>query len=151
MSPPLHPVGFWTPAAAGGMVVMNGGASDHFDSGVLVHSGVSFAVDGEAFDLGPGIGTLNIFTSGEWWSDEPDTGIGSSYDVRQASLTSGSWSLQAATVTTWIAMSTNRVWRCTVTAMASPALNQAQGVFEIRTTGSGSALDSATYSGSASN
>ena len=130
---------------------MNGGSSSHFESGVLVHSGVAWGVDGDALDLGPGIGDTTIFTSGEWWSDEPDTGIGSSYDVRQASLTSGSWSFQAATVTTWIAMSSERVWRCTVAAMASPALNQAQGVFEVRLTGSGSALDSATYSGSASN
>ena len=137
---------------SGGMVVINGGASSYYDPGNLVHSGVAFNVDGECYDVGPGVLIRTIFTSGEWWSDEPDTGIGSSYDVRCASIVGGTtWSFQAATVGTWIQMSSERVWRCTVTAMASPSTRSCTGSFEIRNTGSGTALDTANYSGSASN
>jgi hypothetical protein len=136
----------------GGTVpVINGGFSSHFVSGGACFAGVTFNVDGECYDLGSALAGRTIFTSGEWWPDEPDTGIGSSYDVRQASLTSGAWNAQAASVTTWVQISVERIWRCNVLAMSSPDVSAAAGVFEIRDTGSGSAHDSATYSAEASN
>jgi hypothetical protein len=152
MSPgPLHPVGFWAAGGGGTVPVISGGSSSHFVSGGAVNAGVTFNVDGECYDLGSALGGRTIFTSGEWWPDEPDTGIGSSYDIRQASLTTGAWNVQAATVTTWVQISVERIWRCNVTAMSAPNVSSASGVFEVRGTGSGSAIDSATYSAEASN
>jgi len=46
----------------------------------------------------------------EWWSLNPVVGVGANYDIRCASLVSGSWDVQAAVVGTWISLSANREW-----------------------------------------
>jgi len=130
---------------------LSGGFSEHNNTGGVCFAGVTFNVDGECYDMGPALADRTIFVAGEWWPDEPDTGIGSSYDIRQASLFTGTWTQQAATVGTWVQISVERIWRCNVTAMSAPNVSSASGSFEVRDTGSGSAIDTATYTAEASN
>lgn len=138
-------------SGSGGVVALTGGTISHVDSGVLVHSGITFHPNGYCYDLGIGIGDRTLFITGEWWSALPETNIGASYDVRCSSITSGTWSVQAATVGTWVQINSERIWRNTVASMASPSTKTTTAVFEIRLTGSGSALDSASYTVTAQN
>jgi hypothetical protein len=76
-------------------------------------SGVRFNDDGSIDEI-EGTQQALIYTqihSGEWWTGEPDAGIGASYDVRCLSLTSGSWDVQAAVVGTYVGIDTAPEWK----------------------------------------
>ena len=143
--------GIMTTGAASGMVVMTGFGSNHVDVGTICWGGIRFNNDGSEDDRGPGALDYVQADAGEWWSEEPEADIGSSYDVRALSGGSGTWSTAAAVDDTWIQMSSDRIWAVSVIAKNSPDVNSASRTFEIRDTGSGSALDSGAYSGSAEN
>ena len=137
---------------AGGSVVVTGPITvSHFDTGVTTHAGITFAADGGLDQLGPGLATRTADTAGEWWSDEPEASIGSSYDVRCASISVGSWTAAAAGTGTWIDMSAERIWRVTATGAASPITVTCTASFEIRPTGGGSTLATFTVTCEASN
>ena len=151
MSTSTFMMGINNAAGGGAMVVLDGHSSNHFDFAVLCVAGFTFNLDGSIDDQGPGNLDLSQVDPGTWWSDEPDAIIGNSYDVRCASLVSGTWSVQAATVGTWIQMSANRNWRSRVIGMSSPDIRSCNGIFEVRATGVGVALDSAQYNTFAEN
>lgn len=148
---PYGTVAIANAGGAGGTVSLTGGTINHTDLGLTVQSGITFHPNGYLYDLGPGIGDRTLFIAGEWWSNLPETNIGASYDVRCASLTSGTWSAQAAAVGTWVQINTELIWRNTVAAMAAPSVKSTTAVFEISLTGAASAIDSATYTVSANN
>ena len=138
-------------AGASGMVVMTGQTSFHTDIGSVCWAGIRFNNDGSIDDRGPGGATYNQVDAGEWWTEEPSADIGSSYDVRALSGGSGTWTTAAAADDTWIQMDVNREWAVNVLAKFSPDVNAATRTIEIRTTGSGSALDSGLYSADCEN
>ncbi len=137
---------------AGGAVVMTDGTWTKTLAGQNTNAGVTFQPDGGTDELGPLIDDRTAHQAGEWWSDEPEADIGSSYDVRALSVgKTGTWSSAAAADDTWIQISAERIWRNVVAGKASPTSKQTIATFEIRDTGSGGALDSAVYNVTASN
>lgn len=144
---------FYGGDASSGSVTLTNHSSNHFDPGTFVTAGFAFDTDGTLYGIGPSATTETLLDAGEWWSERPETGIGSSYEVRCASVGLGqSWDLQAAAVGTWIDMSAERVWRVNVTAMESPASQTVNGTFEIRLLGGdGTVLASGSLSATAEN
>lgn len=145
---------YGTMAAAGGggggSVVLTNGSSSHENIGNECYAGWQFQPDGTLDDVGPLVTNLTLKTSGEWWSDEPETGIGASYQVRTTSASG--WNSSAAANTVWTTdISTNKSWYVLVLGKFSPDIASATGVFEIREKDVGSALDSATLSALAEN
>lgn len=134
-----------------GSVIITGYASSHTDPPGTTRSGIAFQLDGSIDDIGPGLSDRTQVQLGEWWSGEPSAGIGNNYDIRCASLVSGTWTFQAESVGTYIQISQERRWRVDVLAMDNPDNKQCTGLFEIRPTGGGAVLDSANHSGDATN
>lgn len=100
--------------------------------GQRCRSGVRYNNNGSIDELGPTLADENKIHNNEWWSKEPQANIGASYQVRCQSLTSGSWSTQAAAVGTWVDISTEPVWVVSVVGMASPDAKEVEAVFQIR-------------------
>ena len=136
---------------AGGSVLLTGGSISKFLPGNTCFAGVRFNNDGGIDQRGTSSTNYAAWFTGEWWTNEPDGTIGNSYDVRALSGGSGTWNQSAATDNTWIQISTNRLWSVDVLSKFSPDILIASRTFEIRDTGSGSALDSATISCTAEN
>lgn len=101
-------------------------------------SGVRFNTDGSLDERAQGVYVTTVHPR-EWWSTEPQSGIGSSYEIRCASLSSGTWTSEAASVGTWTALSSAREWRNT-----SATTKQTVGTFEIGRVGTSTALISFT-------
>lgn len=140
--------------AAGGSVVITGEAIQFGApfAGGAIRAGIRWNNDGNIDEQGPGAVNFTQIDAGEWWSNEPDTGIGASYDVRFLSTGKvGTWTISGAADDAWTIISGAPTWNVLVTAKASPSTKTCSGTFEIRTTGSGSALDSASYSCTADN
>lgn len=131
-----------------GLVVMTDGTYDlgtNF-SGSIAYCGVRFGSDGTIDIKGDTVLVYNQHVAGEWWSNEPQPSIGSSYDVRALSTgKTGTWSVSAAADDTWIQISSDREWWVVVAAKLSPANKRCKATFEIRKTGTGSALDSCFF------
>ena len=137
-------------AGVTGSVVLTGETNIKFDgAGGTVNSGFVFNSDGSIDELGILISTLVQVDPGEWWSNEPDVGIGSSYDIRATA--SGGWDVAAAANNTWIDLSADRTWRVIVLLKNSPDISSASDTFEISLTGNATAIDSAFYYAEASN
>lgn len=137
--------------SAGVIQVTSPVAASHTVSGAITSAGIVFQTDGGLDEVGPGAADFTAHNSGEYWSAEPASGIGASYDVRCASISSGSWDFAAAATGTWVNMGTQRLWRIQVTAMESPASQSITASFEIRPAGGGATLDTFTFNGFASN
>lgn len=73
----------------------------------------------------------------EWWPPNPVTDVGAGYDIR-VTETSGTFS--SGTVGTWIALSSDRTWMVN----ADNSTNTVSFTIEIRPTGGGSTLASAS-------
>ncbi len=73
-------------------------------------SGVRFDNNGEMYEIDSVSG--NVQQDGEWWSEEPETSIGNSYEVRALSAGKvGTWSSSAAADNVWITMDgAQRIW-----------------------------------------
>ncbi len=102
-------------ALSGGRVAVTNITESHSDINTA-ECGIRFNADG-SIEVGKGTGFSPVYTSihpREWWTKEPATGIGNNYQVRCASVTTGSpdllWSDQAAAIGTYITMSAGRVW-----------------------------------------
>lgn len=135
-----------------GSVVVNGPlVSLQEILGLLTNSGVSFQTDGGVDNVGPLTSDKTAFASGEWWDGEPDAGVGSRFDVRCASISVGSWFVQAASVGAWVQISSERIWRVNVTTMNAPDVSQCIASFEMRPTGGGPTLATFTVNATASN
>lgn len=57
-----------------------------------------------------GTPTYSQINVGEWTIAEPLAGIGNNYEIRQASLTSGTWTNEAAAVGVWVPITVGRGW-----------------------------------------
>lgn len=130
-------------SAAGGSVVITNEGISYTNFGNLVAAGIAFQLDGSLDDIGPGFLDRTQIHSGEWWTLEPEAGIGNSYDVRNTNA--NPFDVAAAAQNVWIQISEERQWRIQVTAHESPATQSATMSAEIRDTGSGSALDTANF------
>lgn len=109
-------------------------------------AGIRFESDGQLWAIRSAGGDLEY--DGEWWTAEPETGIGSSYEVRAlASGGSGTWGNAAAADDTWITISANRAWDHTRTTTGSTTVSR---TFEVGLDGVESALDSSSISCTAS-
>ena len=132
--------GFGVPAAVGpGNVVLNAHFfnSDGF-SGTIT-SGVEFQNDGELYEIDSEFG--NVQQNGEWWSNEPQTSIGSSYEARHLSSgKTGTYTVEAAAANVWITLNINRQWNVQRSASGTKSCT---AVFEVGLDGVESALDSA--------
>lgn len=123
-----------------GQVVMSGTkliVDQRFTAGTA-DARISFENDGEL--KGVKLNGTDLDYTGEWWSLEPESGIGSSYAARYLSGGSGVWDTSAAAVNNWITISTTRQWGVTRTATGSESAN---ATFEVGPTPSGPADDSA--------
>lgn len=79
----------------------------------------------------------------EWWSDEPETSIGDSYECRHISTGKiGTFSVQAAVANTWITITTGREWGVTRTTNGTKSCT---ATFEVGDDGAESADDSAVF------
>lgn len=89
----------------------------------------------------------NTDPSGEWWNNEPETSIGSSYAVRALSSGKvGTWSTSAAADNTWTTMTAQRTWSVSRSINGSKS---ASATFEVGPAASGPADDSATLTATA--
>jgi len=88
---------------------------------------------------------------GSWWSGGLSVGIGASYDVRCASISSGpAWQAQAAAVGSWITMDNNRDWTVNrQTDVSGSGTTETVGVFEIQANSGAPVLASASFTGQA--
>jgi hypothetical protein len=136
--------------SSGASVVLSNRTVSRTNTGLLCHAGVAFQQDGSLDEVGVALTTLTD-VPGEWWSAQPDGTVGNGYDVRTNGVTGGVWSSPPAADTIWIQISAERKWRVTVAAKSAPSTTNVSSTFEIRTTGGGSVLDSASISADANN
>jgi len=115
----------------GGLQVTSPVVVDFLDTPVS-RSGVRFNDNGQ---LQEDAGTFNLILPGEWHGDEPSSGRGSIYDVRCASLTSGTWTNEGAAVGTWITMAGSPEWN-----VITGTTKQCVAVFEIGLAGVDTAI-----------
>ena len=104
----------------------------------LADARIQFETDGEL--RGIKLNQTDIDYTGEWWSAEPEIGIGSSYAARYISGGSGTWTTSAAAVNTWATISTTRQWGH---SRSTNGTSSANATFEVGPTPSGPADDSA--------
>jgi hypothetical protein len=85
---------------------------------------------------------IDVEQSGEWWDNEPVTGVGDFYEVRALSTgKTGTWSSQAASDDTWITITSTRQWK--VTKGSPNGSKTTTATFEVGPDGVESADDSA--------
>ena len=129
-------------AALGGRVVLTPQLFEHFAVLATNQCGVLFKTDGEMAKTenladvgGPG---------GEWFSTEPQAGIGSSHEVRSLSVGRiGTWDAFAAADDVWVTINANRHWWVESTF---PTNKTTTSIFEVGRDGVESAIDSAAIS-----
>jgi hypothetical protein len=121
-----------------GSVVLTGGVISDSNS-PLAESRVRFNTDGSIDQYTATAGVYSQFHPGEWWSSEPQTGIGSSYQIQLASFTGFAASTGPA-VGVWTPLSSAVEWTRQTSAGGTRNWN---GVIEIRK-GTGAVLASAT-------
>lgn len=83
-----------------------------------------------------GVPTYSQIQVGEWTLVEPLPGIGNSYEIRQASLTTGTWTVEAAAVGVWVALTADREWNL----LGGAGGDTTTGQFEIGLVGASTAL-----------
>lgn len=127
--------------SAGGFITISGEVVSVTGPAGSIVAGIRFNTDGSIDKRENSVYTQ--VDPGEYWSNEPETGIGSNYDVRALSAgKTGTWSQAAEIDDTWIQISANREW---VVLRFTAGTKQCIATFEMRNTGSGSALDDAVY------
>lgn len=141
----MFPAGTTAAAAPSGQVVITNKSYTDFGINETVSCDAQFQTDGEFWIQR--LRNTDVQINGEWWSEEPETGIGSSYDVRTNGIT-GTYDIAAASNTVWVQMNLTRTWG--VDAGPGFDVSTAVGTFEIRNTGSGGALDTANITTTAS-
>jgi hypothetical protein len=127
-----------------GNVVLNAhtGAGQFEDPGAPVTTGcaASFENDGQLWER------LDVAVdqeqAGEWFDNEPISGVGDFYEVRSLSTgKTGTWSSQAASDDTWITITSTRQWK--VIKAAPNGSKTCTATFEVGPDGVESADDSA--------
>lgn len=92
-----------------------------------------FNADGSYDAGGPGAATYVQVNPGQWYPNEPVSGVGTYYGVQCESIyQAGPWDTQAASVGDWIRMDVARTWSMTLGGMV-PAVATTSGNFDIAT------------------
>lgn len=113
-----------------------------YSAGLLTTCGITFNSDGSLTPIYND--TSDLPDADNWWTDNPETGVGDDYEVAVTSITTGAFNVGAA-VGTYVRLDVNRTWSVRVTAKQAPDTNVANGVtFAIRPFGGGSIIDSVT-------
>ncbi|MCK5603041.1 hypothetical protein KAR91_14250 [Candidatus Pacearchaeota archaeon] len=95
-------------------------------------AGVRFNNDGTIDANGPAGTTYSQINSGEYYTGTPAAGVGDDFEVRCSDTGGYSWDEQAAAVGTWVALTSDRLWRVIRTAMDGPGFEQCVATFQIR-------------------
>lgn len=98
-------------------------------------AGFVFKTDGRIL-VNSGGTELATFPDSMWWSNAPEADIGDDYEVRCVSVSSGSWSSSAASVGSWVALTSDRAWTISRTDGAGIGTNSVTAIFEVRPTAS---------------
>lgn len=109
-------------------------------------SGVQFQNDGDLLERqDPGVDAVS---AGEWWDNQPVSGVGDFFDVRALSSGKvGTWSVAAASDNIWTAITSNREWN--VQRGAPTGVKTTTATFEVGPTGEATADDAAAITCSA--
>jgi hypothetical protein len=92
-----------------------------------------FNADGSYDAGGPGPTTYVQVNPGEWYPNEPYSGVGAYYGVQCESIyQAGPWDTQAASIGDWIRMDAARTWAMTRGGM-TPGTSTCSGNFDIAT------------------
>ncbi len=101
----------------GGFVTVTNITLSHTNAGTPTAQSVRFNRDGSIDDgTGSNSSTMSYAQThaGEWWSAEPNATIGDNFEVRCASVTTGSpdllWIQEAAAIGTYIGLTAGREW-----------------------------------------
>jgi hypothetical protein len=133
----------------GGVVVLTNHSVTDVDVGASATSGVRFVTDGTLEEREGGSYFAVAGSSGEWWSEEPISGIGSTHEVRALSAgKTGTWSASGAADNVWATLSSNREWNV---FEDGGGINTASATFELGNDGAESADDSAVLTCTANN
>ncbi len=131
---------------SGGRVVFTNMTWSKTTVGGATQAGIAWQPDGSVDQTGP-IGSERTDTHpGEWWTKEPQAGIGSTYQIRSLTESVGNWTFAAAADNVWIDLSIERVWFRRRIAKAGPGSDVVTSVFEIRHIVSLITQDTATVS-----
>jgi hypothetical protein len=119
---------------------------ERFDAGTAAAE-IQFQNDGQLFAFRQ-VGS-DFEYNGEWWSDEEEASIGDGYECRHLSSgKNGTYNgPEAAVADTWITITTGRSWGVTRTVNG---MKSCDATFECGLDGVESALDSATFTVTAS-
>ena len=96
-------------------------------------------------------GTITVSGSDnlKWNTGSPNASLGANYEVRCSELLDQSWDINAASVGTWIDISSNRTWSIIRTVMEGSGQDVVTAIFQIRASGTTTILDSCTVHGDA--
>ena len=126
---------------SGPIVQLSANGVDMFNDGGAVYGGWKFTSNGTLQKHGP-FSSSYTDVNGEWWSDEPDTGVGSNYQAGYTGLTGDNWTLSASAEDTFANISIDLLWRISVSSLFSPTTRSNSATFRVRELG-GDILDSA--------
>lgn len=148
--------------------IQMGSAGAHAAAAVSVPSGIvglsAHTVTDQRFDAGTAEVQWQFLSNGqlwinrvvgsnsqpnnEWWSLEPDTGVGVDYETRHLSAGKiGTFSSEAAAADAWITIGSTRNWAVTRTSTGTKSCT---ATFEVGDDGAESADDSAVFIATAS-
>lgn len=110
---------------------------------ITVSAGVRFTTDGTAQERN-GLSPYSYVDvqAGQWASTEPSSGVGDDYEVR-LTVNSGSNPSSGPSVSTWLALSTQRQWDLEATGTDTSL--SGNWTIEIRDTATSTVQDSATF------
>jgi len=130
----------------GAIVVMTNNTLSETSGSGTTYCGIRWNSDGSCDRRGPGSTAYSQTHVGEWWSAEPDTGIGAGYQVRALSAgKTGTWSTAAASDNAWISITSDRLWGVQFSSKFGGS-KTCSATFEIGVLAAGSADDSAVIS-----
>lgn len=120
---------------APGFVKMQAGYEDT----AQLSAGIVFTTDGRVLRYNNGTPA----EIGTWWSNAPETGIGSSYQVR-CRQSDAAWDFSPAANGTYVTISSDLTWRITRTEMEGSGSDFINADFEIRAVG-GTTVEDSTF------
>jgi len=134
----------WVDLYSGNPITMPTGTFTKSNDGGTCYSGLVFRNDGSVDTKGYGSTTYTQTGAGSLWHEDEPSASGSLYDVRCASISSGSWTSSAASTGTWIQLNTDRHWYVSIASKFSPGSKIITCVMEIRLRSTGEVLGSET-------
>ena len=142
--------GFFADKGVGGNVLLDTQWNlNSFDDGLLSVTSISFNPDGSLTAVYND--TSDIPATDNWWTGNPETNIGASYEVAYTAITGGAWAT-GPSINVWTNMGSTVTYSVRALAKDTPTTVVANGVtFEIRPAGGGASLATLVCNHSASN